>query len=146
MKTQTPTSDSPDAARLRIVLRANAATSIIGGLIALVAGSWVSRELGVDHIVLTRLLGAGLVIFALQVLIISRANERRLLTESLLVSVADAGWVAGSVVVMFSGVLSSTGNVVIGLIALAVADFGATQVWLRSKAQAAPTRRQRVAV
>ena len=40
---------------------------------------------------------AGLLVFALQVLLISRASEPRLLSEALLVSIADAGWVLNSV-------------------------------------------------
>jgi len=131
--------------RLRLVLRANATTSAAGGAIALVAASWVSRELGIDHVVLTRVLGAGLVLFALQVLMISRASEPRLLTESLFVSAGDAAWVIGSIVVILTGVLSSTGNLVIGLVALGVADFGATQLWFRSKAVDSSPTLERVA-
>lgn len=123
-----------DTNRLRLVLRANATTSIAGGAIALIAGSWVSRELGIDHVALTRLLGAGLIGFALLVLGIARADERRLLSESLLVSIGDAAWVVGTIVVVAAGVLTTTGNIVAALVALAVADFGVTQLWFRSRA------------
>jgi len=137
--TETQTTQATAINRLRLVLRANAATSITGGAIALFAGSWVSRELGIDHVVVTRLLGAGLIVFALQVLMLSRAKDDRVVAESLLISLADAAWVLGTVVVILSGVLSTTGNIVAGLIGLAVGDFGATQFWLRTRATAAST-------
>lgn len=122
----TPT--TPSTTRLRLVLRANAGFSIAGGAIAALAGSWVSRELGIDHVVLTRLLGAGLIAFAGLVLAVSWADEPRLQRKALWVSLADAGWVVGSVVVIATGVLTTTGTVVTALLALAVADFGITQV------------------
>lgn len=123
-----------DTNRLRLVLRANAATSIASGAIALIAGSWVSRELGIDHVTLTRLLGAGLIGFALLVLGIAGSNERRLLSESLLVSMGDAAWVVGTIVVVTTGALTTTGNIVAALVALAVADFGVAQLWFRARA------------
>jgi uncharacterized membrane protein HdeD (DUF308 family) len=119
--------------RLRLVLAANAAFSVVGGAIALLAGSWVSRDLGIDHVALTRILGAGLVLFGVAVALVSRASERRMVPESLLISLADAAWVVGTVVVVASGVLTTSGNVVASLIALAVADFGVSQLWFRSR-------------
>ena len=136
------TNTSTSTARLRLVLRANAASSIIGGAVALIAASWVSRELGIDHVVLTRLLGAGLLGFAALGLAVARADEPQLVRDSLLVSLADAGWVLGTIVVLFTGVLTSTGNVVAAVVALAVADFGVTQMWFRSKvAETSPALR-----
>ena len=132
--------------RLRLVLRANALFSITGGTVALVAGSWISRELGIDHVALTRMIGAGLIGFALQALLIARASRPRLLTESVLVSLADAAWVAGTVAVLLSGVLTSTGNLVVGLVGLAVADFGTSQLWFRSRAVGSSTDFHTVAV
>lgn len=128
---------APEAvARLRLVLRTNAATSLLTGMIALLAGPWVSRELGIDHVAGTRALGAGLVAFALGVLAIARMDPRRLLPESLLVSVADAAWVLGTVVVVAGGVLTTAGDVVAIVVALAVADFCAAQLWFRARAVA----------
>lgn len=120
--------------RLRLVLAANAIFSIAGGMIALIAGSWVSREFGIDHVALTRILGAGLVLFGFDVGVLSRLAEDKLLPGALVVSIADAAWVGGTIVVVATGVLSGAGNVVAVVIGLAVADFGASQYWLRSKA------------
>lgn len=136
--------------RLRLVLAANATFSVVGGVIALVAGSWVSRELGIDHVALTRLLGAGLILFGIDVAVVSRTAERRLLPAALAVSAADAAWVFGTVIVLATGVLSSTGAIVAIVVGLAVADFGTAQAWLRAKATPATAGyrqvRERVAV
>lgn len=132
-----PSASGRAVARLRLVLRANAAFSLVGGVVALVAGSWLSRELGIDHVVLTRLLGVGLIAFAINVALIARAREPRLLTEALLVSIGDAAWVVATIAVVASGVLTSAGNVVAILVGLAVADFGIAQFVLRRQAKRA---------
>jgi hypothetical protein len=119
--------------RLRLVLATNAIFSLTGGLIALLAGSWISRKLGIDHVALTRVLGAGLVLFGIGVGMIARLAENRLVPGALIVSIADAGWVAGSVLVVAAGVLNGAGTIVAVAVGLGVADFGATQYWLRSK-------------
>ena len=124
----------PAVDRLRFVLRANATFSFASGTAALLGGSWISRVFGIDHVLLTRLLGAGLLGFAALVMAISRLDEPRLRTEAALVSAADAAWVLGTVVVLLTGSLSTAGNVVMAVVALVVADFGATQLWFRSRA------------
>lgn len=118
--------------RLRFVLAANASFSIAGGLITLVAGSWVSRELGIDHLVLTRVVGASLVAFGIGVGVLARLNDEQLTAGALVVSIADALWVAGTVVVVAAGVTTRTGTVVAVALGVAVADFGAAQYRLRA--------------
>ena len=120
--------------RLRLVLFANGMFSAAAGLVALLAGSWVSQALGIDHVTLTRLLGAGLLVFGADVIYASRAGEERLLPAALLISAADIVWVIATAVVVVSGVLSTTGNVVAVVQGLAVADFAAAQLWFRSRA------------
>lgn len=120
-------------ARLRLVLRANATFSFTCGVVALVAGAWLSRELGIGHVLLTRLLGGGLILFAVAVMVISRLDEQRLRAEAALVAVADVAWVVGSVAILLTGWSTTTGNVIVALVALAVADFGTTQLWYRAK-------------
>lgn len=140
--TRIPTRIPTDAvSRLRLVLAANATTSLLGGLIALAAGPWLSATLGIDHVAVTRLLGAGLVLFGVDVAVVSRGPKRRLLPGALLVSIADAVWVVATIVVVATGVLTTTGIVVAVVIGLAVADFGVAQVWLRAKAtRSVPSR------
>ncbi|MEZ5246978.1 MAG: hypothetical protein R2707_17940 [Acidimicrobiales bacterium] len=122
--------------RLRRTLQANAMFSIVSGTTALIAGSWVSRTLGIDHVALTRVLGAGLVAFAAIVFATARADAGRLRRDSLLVSLADAGWVLGTVVVVTTGILTPTGDLVAVVIAVMVADFGTAQYWFRSRSTA----------
>ena len=121
---------------LRLALKANAAFSIAGGLVAVIGGSWISREFGIDHVVLTEALGLGLVVFGAFVFQVSLASDRTVVKESALISAGDIGWVIGSVVVILTGVLTTTGNVTTGIVALAVADFATTQLIFRHKATA----------
>ena len=119
--------------RSRLVLRANAAFSTVGGLIALVAAGWLSDVSGIDHVVLTRLGGIGLLLFAADVYRQSRLPEHKLPFALLQTSIADASWVVATVVVL--ALVDFTGWGIAGAIAIAaaVADFGLAQLWLRSK-------------
>ncbi|MEM9135289.1 MAG: hypothetical protein AAF962_05220 [Actinomycetota bacterium] len=128
--------------RLRLVLRLNAATSFAGGAIAAIAGPWVSDTLGIDHVLITRAVGIGLIAFAAYVLWTSYQGDDRLLAETRLISLGDASWVVATAVVLVAGLLTTWGVVVAVAVGLAVADFGAAQWWLRSRAlrgTAAPT-------
>lgn len=120
--------------RLRLVLRLNAATSLAGGAIAAVAAGWTSETLGIDHVAITRIVGIGLILFATDVAFISTRPEPKLLSEVRLVSAADAIWVVATIVVLAAQILTTIGLVVAAVIGLAVADFGLTQMWMRSKA------------
>jgi hypothetical protein len=122
--------NSPTA-RLRFVLRVNAVSSLIAGIVGLAAAPWVSGRLGIDHVLLTRLISVGLIVFAIEVFLLARACEDRLLSGTALVSASDFVWVVGTVVVLATGVLSATGTVVAVILGLAVADFGAAQLWFR---------------
>ncbi len=119
--------------KLRLVLRANAAFSAAAGLFAVAAASFVSDKGGIGHVALTRLVGVGLLIFAIDVLMTSRLRGPRLLQGTLLISMADITWVIASLVVIAFVDLTPAG-IVVGLAqAAAVLDFGVTQYWLRSK-------------
>lgn len=120
--------------RLRLVLRLNAATSLAGGAVAAVAAGWVSETLGIDHVAITRIVGIGLMLFAADVAFTSTRPEPKLLSEVRLVSAGDAIWVIATIVVLAAQILTTTGVVVAAVIGLAVADFGLTQMWMRSKA------------
>ena len=120
--------------RLRLALRANAAFSLASGTAALVAGPWLSRQFGIDHVALTRLLGVGLCGFAALVLAAARAPDERLPRDALVVSLADAAWVLGTLPIVAAGILAPTGNVAAALVAVVVADLGATQLLRRARA------------
>ena len=120
--------------RLRLVLRLNAVTSFAGGAIAAIAGPWVSETLGIDHVLITRAVGVGLIAFAAFVVWTSLQDDDRLLAETRLISLGDASWVAATAIVLLTGLLTTWGVVVAVAVGLAVADFGAAQWWLRSQA------------
>ena len=120
--------------RLRTVLRLNATTSGLGGLVALAAAPWVSETLGIDHVALTAVIGAGLIVFAAAVVWISTQSDDRLVTGAAAVSAADAGWVVATVAVLAFGWLTTAGVVVAVALGVVVADFALAQLWFRSAA------------
>ncbi len=116
--------------KLRLVLAANATTSGLAGLTALVAGERVDEWLDTTHSGWVRVIGAGLVAFALAVIALSRSNEQGLRRWVPAVSIADGGWVAASVATIIAGWYSSSGAVIIGIIAAIVGTFAITQIRL----------------
>ncbi len=122
-----------DIERLQLVLKANATTSGLGGLIGLVAAGFLSDWMGVDHVVLTAAVSAGLIVFAALVVHASSTTERAVQLTPL-ISMGDVAWVAATVVVVASGTLSTGGNVLAALIGLMVLDFACLQLWFRTRA------------
>ena len=122
--------------RLRTVLRLNAATSVIGGLIAIVDAGWVSDTLGIDQVTITRLIGIGLVLFGADVWFLSRQSRAKLVAGAALVSIADGAWVAATIVVLGLQILTTPGTVTAIVLGVGVADFALAQLWLRAKAGA----------
>src|SRR5215213_9812940 len=80
--------------RLRTVLGLNAATSLATGVAGLAAAGWWSDRLGVDSPGWTRLVSAGLVLFAIGVALVARAPAEPLRRLAAVVSVTDLAWVA----------------------------------------------------
>jgi hypothetical protein len=77
-----------------------------------------------------RIIGAGLVAFALAVIALSRSNEQSLRRWVPTVSLADSGWVAASIATITAAWYSSSGAAIIGVIAAIVATFAITQMRL----------------
>ncbi|MEM9464480.1 MAG: hypothetical protein AAGA90_03865 [Actinomycetota bacterium] len=119
--------------RARLVLRTNAAFSVVSGLIAVAAAGWVSDVSGIDHVLLTRIGGVGLLLFAADVVRQSRLPESKLPFALLQTSIADASWVVATAIVLALVDLTGWGVAGAIVIAIAVADFGAAQLWLRAK-------------
>jgi hypothetical protein len=115
---------------LRLVLRTNATTSGLGGLSALVAGGPVDDLLGTGQVGLVRLVGAGLVLFALGVLVVSRLDRGGLIRHVPGISLGDATWVVGSVVAIGLGWFSTGGAVIMAAVAVMVGVFGIEQAVL----------------
>ena len=100
--------------KLRFVLTANATTSGLAGLTALVTGERVDNWLDTAHAGWVRIIGAGLVAFALAVIALSRSREQDLRRWVPAVSFADGGWVAASIATIIAGWYSSSGAAIIG--------------------------------
>lgn len=122
--------DTNAMTKLRFVLTANATTSGLAGLTALVAGERVDNWLDTAHAGWVRVIGAGLVAFALAVIALSRSNEQSLRRWVPAVSLADSGWVAASIATIIAAWYSSNGAAIIGVIAAIVATFAITQTRL----------------
>jgi len=119
-----------DEPRLRLVLTANATTSGLGGLAALLLGEPTAALLGTDEVLWVRLLGAGLVAFAAFVARTARAPRPRLIRDVPSISAGDAAWVFGTIVTVTLGWYSTSGVVVMGLVGTMVATFGTMQAIL----------------
>ena len=134
------TSIRSSAQRLRNTLRLNAFTSAFGGLVCLLAGGWTSTMLGTSHAGFVRLVGLGLVGFAIGVAGVAGARVSRLVRWAPMVSAADAVWVAATAVTVAVGWYSSFGIVVVGLVAFMVAVFGVAQLqaWKRLRKTVGP--------
>lgn len=114
---------------LRKALQVNAVSSASTGLFALVFAGLTSELIGVDQRWLIRLVGAGLVAFAISVVAASRADRTKLAPASLVISLNDFGWVVLTAVVAVVGWLSDRGVVIMGAIAVMVLGFGLVQLF-----------------
>ena len=125
--------------RLRTLLRLNSAFSTVTGAIGLVAAAPVADFLDVDQVWIVRALGAGLAAFAAIVFHVSRTPTAGLTRGSLVISVNDLGWVAGTIAVIAFGLLSTGGAIAMGLIGVVVLELGLFQMRARTRLLAAIT-------
>lgn len=119
---------------LRRALRANAIFSTVSGLSGLVAADEIVDLLGVGEAWMVRSLGVGLLLFAAAVVAVSLRPCHQLVRESMLVTVADLGWVSVSAVLIALGSFSPAGAFAIGAVAVVVCDLAVVQLWARAPA------------
>ncbi len=122
------------ATRLRNLLRANALFSTVTGLVAAVAAGPVAELLGVDQVWVVRVLGGALVAFAGVVFVVSGVRTSLLLPASLIVSIGDLVWVAGTLAAFALGWLSTSGVVAMGATGVIVLGLGLAQLRARAAA------------
>lgn len=134
LTTDPQTAAASSASRLRTVLTVNAATSLASGIAGLVATNRLVDWLGLQSAGWTRLVSAGLIVFAIDVALGAR-SPRRLATTALLTSLADVAWVVATVVVLATVELTGPGRFVAAAMGLAVLDFAALQLWFRRKVE-----------
>ncbi|MEX2515334.1 MAG: SRPBCC family protein [Gammaproteobacteria bacterium] len=114
---------------LRIALLGNAVFSATSGLVMLTVPDWIGTMLGIEAAVAYRIVGIGLLIFAMD--LIHQATRPRLQTWRALYAVAaDLLWVLGSIVglLFFSAALSHDGVWIVGGVAVIVLAFGIWQL------------------
>ena len=120
---------TPNAPLLKTALLSNAAFSLVSGLLLALAPVGMGHLLDADHPGLLRVVGVGLAMFALMVVLAGRRERIRPL-EVLLISLADFGWVVGSLALVLASPDSfgPTGRWLLAGVAVVVAAFGVAQL------------------
>lgn len=121
------------AARLRAVLGTNSATSALAGIAGLAGGTFWSKKLGAGSPTAVRIVGAGLLLFALDVALVAFRSTRTLRRDAAVVSGADIAWVIGTVAVVALADLTTLGRAVAVVLGVGVAGFAALQLTFRSQ-------------
>lgn len=111
-----------------MALTANALFSATSGVFLLLAPAVAGRWLGVSADLVLRLIGVGLVGFAV---FIGLVVHRRPIdvAAARLITAADIGWVAGSIALLLvrASWFTSSGVAIVAAVALAVAGFATAQ-------------------
>ncbi len=119
--------------RLRNTIRYNAVFSEVGGLIAFVVGGWVADVIGVDQTIaihpslVVRSVGAALIVWSGALLVVAAAPRDWVMRAAPFVIVGDVGWVVASAALVANTTFGAVGNVVVGLVALAVTGLAVGQ-------------------
>ncbi|MDZ7736025.1 MAG: SRPBCC family protein [Gammaproteobacteria bacterium] len=115
---------------MRTALLANALFSASCGLIMILNPAWVGALLGFEATRVFMLVGAGLVLFATD--LVHQATRTRMQTwRALYASAADILWVLGSIlgVLLFGEWLSASGMITVVTVTGIVLAFGISQLW-----------------
>lgn len=123
---------------LRNTLRANAAFSMLSGAMLVVACAALAKSFAISDSRILLAIGLGLLPFGLR--LFQNASKPQIdMTEAKLAVVLDVAWVLGSAAVLAAGVLSSTGNWAVAIVADLVLVFAVAQtIGLRRIQAAAP--------
>ena len=110
-------------------LRLNAAFSAISAICLFLAGGWVAAQLGLASAVPVYLVAGGLVLFALQLILIVRTGRIRHWEVRAIIG-GDIAWVIGSAVLvaLFYESITTIGLVMVDGVAIAVAVFAFLQI------------------
>ena len=112
---------------LRRSLQLDGIASGVTGALLLVGAGPVSAVIGLSSPAITRIIGVVLAVYAGALL----WNARRASVsrgETLAAVVLNAAWVLGSIAVIELGLLSTLGNVAVGVMALAVLGFALLEI------------------
>ena len=113
---------------LRRSLQGNAAFSFLSGFVFIVAREPLSAFLGLTYPTLLVGVGVSLMLFAAGIL---RNSVREAInqTEALITVILDTGWVVGSIILLFSGILTHAGNWAVAVVADIVLGFALLQLY-----------------
>jgi hypothetical protein len=114
------------ACLLRKALIGNALFSTVSGLTILFAQGWVLRILGLPSSVNLLVLGAGLIVFAVTLVINARKQQVKK-SDGWIAVCMDVAWVIGSYVLIFILPFSTEGKWVVAVVAEAVLVFAVLQ-------------------
>jgi hypothetical protein len=111
---------------LRKALMGNALFSTLSGLTILLAQGWVLRILGLPSSVNLLILGAGLIVFAVTLVINARKQQVKK-SDAWIAVLMDVAWVLGSYILIFIVPFSTEGKWVVGVVAELVLVFAVLQ-------------------
>ncbi len=114
---------------LRPALWANAVFSGATGVAMLVAGGPIAALIGIETVAILTVIGVGLILFSAD--LIHQATRESISTQrALAASVADIGWVAGSVVLLagWHSAFTATGIALVIGVAVVVEAFATMQL------------------
>ena len=116
-------------ARLRSLLRADAALCAVTGLVAAAAAAPVADLLGPDvSTTVVRVVGVALVLYALDLALTSRASDRWQRPAALVAGAGNVAWVVATVLLVAVGAFSTAGAVVALVVAAVVGELGVLQL------------------
>lgn len=116
------------AQRLRNTLRLNAVTSLCGGAVAALVPEPLDEVLGTGHPGWVRIVGTGLVVFAVDVAVVAGARHGRLVHWARVVTAADVAWVLASVATIAAGWYRAGGTALVAAVAAMVGFFASRQL------------------
>ena len=116
-------------ARRRTLLRVDASLCAALGLPAAVAPAAVADLLGTDaSTTLLRVIGIALVLYAVDLAVVSRLADRWQRPVTLMAGVGSLAWTAATVVLVVAGAFSTPAAVAALVLGIAVAELGVLQL------------------
>ena len=129
--------DDPAVDSLRAAVRTNAIFSAVSGTMGIAFAGWIRDRLGIgtSWTIPVRLVGVGLVGFAVLLVALASASPRRLVQTTRPVVLADAAWVAATAALVAAGSFSRQGAVLVGTVGLIVLGLAVLQSRARTRAR-----------
>jgi hypothetical protein len=129
LPTRTATATPSRIARLRTLLRVDAALCAVTGLLAAAAPGAVADLLGPDvSATVVRVVGVALVVWALDAVLLARASGRLLVGTAVAAGVANVAWELATVGLVVAGAFSVLGAVAALAVAAVVGGLGLLQL------------------